>query len=179
MNSSCSLATEIYESLGFHILQWCIVSNFGTNLLVLQFNSHSFKKSRIGIPNMQELLASLYFYLILYSLSQVFNQVAKDKDTIDIKNNKLNNKSVLLIFRYSANSPCDARVPRLIYAIVYGVLTYLPEPLEGLSAYCSSITKSSEAAVIMNIYVMFFLDVLNVASSFALWKYNYSKLEER
>ncbi|GMS80238.1 hypothetical protein PENTCL1PPCAC_2413, partial [Pristionchus entomophagus] len=88
-------------------------------------------------------------------------------------------QGILLFYRYSASSPCESQVPRFVYAIVYGLLTYLPEPLYGYSAFCSSITKSSEAAVILNIVVMFVLDVFNLLASFSLWRYNKCKMNNR
>ncbi|KAF8375829.1 hypothetical protein PRIPAC_82258 [Pristionchus pacificus] len=66
-----------------------------------------------------------------------------------------------------------------LYAIGYGVYTYVPEPMDGYATYCSAITMFSGVRVILNIYVMFALDIFNVMGSFCLYKYNKHQLESK
>ncbi|GMR62867.1 hypothetical protein PMAYCL1PPCAC_33062, partial [Pristionchus mayeri] len=64
-------------------------------------------------------------------------------------------------------------------AIVYGLVVYWPEPLDGVASYCTSISKYRQWRVILNIHIPFVVDVLNLVASLILWRYNKHKLRSQ
>ncbi|GMR34209.1 hypothetical protein PMAYCL1PPCAC_04404, partial [Pristionchus mayeri] len=61
---------------------------------------------------------------------------------------------------------------------VFGYLTFSRESLEGLTPYCTSFTKSSELAMMLNLYVMVGVDMVNTLSTLALWWFNGKQLRK-
>ncbi|GMR57860.1 hypothetical protein PMAYCL1PPCAC_28055, partial [Pristionchus mayeri] len=96
MASPCPLTTEIYSSLAFHIVQWCIFYSCFSSVIVVVYSFICFHYKHPFEQCTKELITTLYFYVALYSSTQVFNQ------------------GTLLFYRYSATSPCEAQVPRVL-----------------------------------------------------------------
>ncbi|GMR50425.1 hypothetical protein PMAYCL1PPCAC_20620, partial [Pristionchus mayeri] len=64
----------------------------------------------------------------------------------------------------------------IVYAIVYGIWTYLHEPLDGVEAYCGTITEHSEWRVVTHIYILFMLDIATVIASLVVRSLTKKKL---
>ncbi|GMT11149.1 hypothetical protein PFISCL1PPCAC_2446 [Pristionchus fissidentatus] len=62
-----------------------------------------------------------------------------------------------------------------LYSLIFGVLAYYSDSLEGRTAYCSGFTTHSEGILMFNLYLILVLDVLNTLFSILLWKYNSQK----
>ncbi|GMR33330.1 hypothetical protein PMAYCL1PPCAC_03525, partial [Pristionchus mayeri] len=78
-----------------------------------------------------------------------------------------------LVYRYSALTPCDSQIPKIIYPGVFGWITFHDEPpLEGLTPYCTSMTKSTAFMMMLNLYVLVAFDILSTLSTLFLWWYN-------
>ncbi|GMR38006.1 hypothetical protein PMAYCL1PPCAC_08201 [Pristionchus mayeri] len=66
----------------------------------------------------------------------------------------------------------------LVYALLFAVVAYYKESVEGRTPYCSGWTANSEGILMFNLYFSLVPDILNTLVSLFLWKYNEGKMIE-
>ncbi|KAF8381020.1 hypothetical protein PRIPAC_70162 [Pristionchus pacificus] len=108
MNSDCAFAEELYDLVPLHCLQWFYILTSITSVILVAYTARRSLKRTIFEDVTKELIFSLYFFIVFYSVCLIIIPLAQ------------------LSYRYAARDKCDAQVPKTwcIFRFILTVLVF-------------------------------------------------------
>ncbi|GMT11146.1 hypothetical protein PFISCL1PPCAC_2444, partial [Pristionchus fissidentatus] len=207
MESNCYLAEDLYNMLKLHVLQWVHLVFSYTSIILCIYTCCKYINKSLFESATKELVIAVYAFCIIHATSigtvQVFHLVSRYSAIVPC-DAQIPKRFCILRLVVSSTVPgfcilhigitaqriqstfgcClwkqkfTARSFIIAYSCIFGYLAFHNEPMDGLSAYCTSFTKSTETVMMLNLFVMVVSDVMNFVATLGLWWYNVAKLKK-